>query len=237
MIMNENKDIRYSRLTTLPDIGPEGLRLLRKARVTVVGCGALGSLCSMYLAASGVGHITIADFDTIDISNLQRQLFFTESGLGDSKARTLASKIKAINSEVSVSVIEKLVRRDNALSIFASEDVIIDGSDNPATKLMTDSVCAEIGKPCVIAGVSGFECQVMTCQPGSVRYSDVFGDASGCSGVTPCSVGGVLGPAAGVAASIQASEAIKLLTGAGRLLVNRLFTLNLLDMSTAVYNV
>lgn len=235
--MIKENDIRYSRLTSLPEIGPEGMALLRAARIMVVGCGALGSLCSMYLAASGVGHVTIADFDRIDISNLQRQLFFTEDGLGESKARTLAERMRSINSEVEVTVIERLIRRDDALSVFAGHDVIIDGSDNPATKLMTDGVCEEIGRPCVIGGVRGFECQVMTCVPGSVRYSDVFGDSGECSGITPCTVGGVLGPAAGVAASIQASEAVKLVTHAGEPLTDRLFALNLLDMSTAVYNV
>lgn len=213
------------------------MALLRASRVMVVGCGALGSLCSMYLTASGVGNITIADFDTIDVSNLQRQLFFTETGLGESKARTLADRMSALNSETKITVIETLISRDKALSVFADHDVIIDGSDNPATKLMTDAVCEELGIPCVIAGVRGFECQIMTCIPGSVRYADVFGMSGGCSGGTPCSVGGVLGPAAGVAASIQASEAIKLVAGAGRPLMNRLFTLNLLDMSTVVYDV
>lgn len=230
-------NIRYSRLTSLPEIGPEGMALLRASRVMVVGCGALGSVCAMYLAASGVGHITIADFDTIDISNLQRQLFFSENGLGESKALTLAGRMRALNSEIEVTVMESLIRRDAALSVFADHDVIIDGSDNSATKLMTDAVCNELGRPCVIAGVRGFECQVMTCMPGSVRYGDVFGVSAGCSGVTPCSTGGVLGPVAGVAASIQASEAIKVLTGTGKPLVNRLFTLSLLDMSAAVYDV
>lgn len=223
-------------MTTLPEIGPEGLSLLQGSRIMVIGCGALGSMCAMYLAASGTGNITIADFDTIDISNLQRQLFFTESQLGKSKASALAERMRSINSEIRVEVIPKMINRQEALGRFSEHDVIIDGSDNPATKLMTDSVCAEIGKPCVIAGVRGFECQVMTYVPGSVRYSDVFGDSVACSGMTPCSVGGVLGPAAGVAASIQASEAIKLVTGAGTSLTDRLFVLNLLDMSMDVYN-
>ena len=230
-------NIRYSRLTSLPEIGPEGMALLRASRVMVIGCGALGSLCAMYLAASGVGHVSIADFDTIDVSNLQRQLFFSEDVLGESKARILAERMRALNSDTKVIVMEDLIRRETALSVFAEHDVIIDGSDNPATKLMTDGVCHELGKPCIIAGVRGFECQVMTCLPGSVRYSEVFGVDGSCSGITPCSIGGVIGPAAGVAASIQASEAIKMVTGAGIPLVNRLFNLNLLDMSATVYDV
>lgn len=94
-------------MTTLPEIGPEGLSLLQESRIMVIGCGALGSMCAMYLAASGTGNITIADFDTIDISNLQRQLFFTESELGKSKASALAERMRSINSEIRVEVIPK----------------------------------------------------------------------------------------------------------------------------------
>lgn len=230
-----DKEIRYSRLASLPEIGSEGVALLNNATVAVVGCGALGSLCAMYLAASGTGTIHIADFDTVDISNLQRQLFFTENDLGHSKAQTLRDRLEAINSSVRIVTHEKMIRDDDALSLFSRCDVVIDGSDNPSTKLMTDRIAYRTGTPCVIAGVRGFAGQVMTCLDSSVRYGDVFGTEAPCNGFTPCSIAGVLGPAAGVAASIQAAETIKLISGAGATLINRLLDFDLLDMKFNVY--
>lgn len=226
-----NRSQRYARITTLPDIGSGGVEKLNGSKVGIIGCGALGSLCAMYLAAGGVGHIVIADFDTIDISNLQRQLFFTENDLGKSKAGVLAGRIHDINSDTQVTVMEMLVREESAIQVYKDCDVIIDGSDNPSTKLMTDRISKKLSIPAVIAGVRGFECQIMTCLPESIRYSDVFGAVESCSSFIPCSEGGVLGPAAGVAASIQAAEAIKLVSGAGKPLVNSVLCLNLLDMS------
>lgn len=232
-----NQNTRYSRLASLPEIGPEGVAKLQEARVAVIGCGALGSLCAMYLAASGVGNINISDFDTVDLSNLQRQLFFTEADLGKPKALVLRDRMLALNSGVSVNVTQEMVRPANAGDVLAGCDVVVDGSDNPATKLMTDRLAAEYGIPCVIAGVRGFELQVMTCLPGGTRYADIFGDAPACNGFTPCSIAGVLGPTAGIAASLQAAEAIKLITGAGNTLSGKLLTINLLSPSVSLLSV
>ena len=232
-----NKNTRYSRLASLPEIGPEGVAKLQEARVAVIGCGALGSLCAMYLAASGVGNINIADFDTVDLSNLQRQLFFTEADLGKTKALVLRDRMLALNSGVSVNVTQEMVRPANAGDFLAGCDVVVDGSDNPATKLMTDRLAAKYGIPCVIAGVRGFELQVMTCLPGGTRYADIFGDAPACNGFTPCSIAGVLGPTAGIAASLQAAETVKLITGAGNTLSGKLLTINLLSPSVSMLSV
>lgn len=224
---------RYARLEALPDIGREGLVALRSAKVLVIGCGALGSMAAMYLAASGIGTVGIADFDTIDLSNLQRQLFFEEGNVGQPKVRVLSERMLALNSEVEVMVHPELVTRDRALSLFPAYDFVIDGSDNPATKVLTDAVSLETGVACCIGGVRGFVGQVMSCAPGHTRYSDVFGEAP-CSGLLPCSVAGVLGPAAGVVASVQAAEAIKHAAGAGDMLYDRLFTVDLLTMRSGV---
>lgn len=233
----ENQKQRYSRLVSIPEIGEEGVRKLNASHVLMIGCGALGSMCAMYLAASGVGHLTIADFDTVGISNLQRQLFFTEQDLGRSKAQVLASRINGLNSETEVTVLEKLIRSVYDLGDITAYDVIIDGSDNPHTKLLTDRLSADSDVPCVIAGVRGFECQIMTCVPGSVRYADVFGEDAAFSGFTPCSIGGVLGPTAGVAASLQCAEAVKIIAGTGKPLTDRLLAMNLLDMSVNVLSI
>lgn len=232
-----NQNTRYSRLASLPEIGPEGVAKLQEARVAVIGCGALGSLCAMYLAASGVGNINIADFDTVDLSNLQRQLFFTEADLGKPKVLVLRDRMLALNSGVSVNVTQEMVRPANAGDFLAGCDVVVDGSDNPATKLMTDRLAAEYGIPCVIAGVRGFDLQVITCLPGGTRYADIFGDAPACDGFIPCSIAGVLGPTAGIAASLQAAETVKLITGAGNTLSGKLLTINLLSPSVSMLSV
>ena len=205
--------------------------------MAVIGCGALGSLCAMYLAASGVGNINIADFDTVDLSNLQRQLFFTEADLGKTKALVLRDRMLALNSGVSVNVTQEMVRPANAGDFLAGCDVVVDGSDNPATKLMTDRLAAKYEIPCVIAGVRGFDLQVITCLPGGTRYADIFGDAPACDGFTPCSIAGVLGPTAGIAASLQAAETVKLITGAGNTLSGKLLTINLLSPSVSMLSV
>ncbi len=227
---------RYIRLATLPEIGQEGVAKLHQANICIIGCGALGSLCAMYLSASGIGKLSIADFDNVDLSNLQRQLFFTEDNLGMPKASILAERMKALNSETQVEIIPKFITPKDAYSIFPQFDLIIDGSDNPNTKLMTDAVCADLEKPCVIGGVREFEGQIMTILPGNVRYMEIFGTELPCSGLTPCSATGVLGPAAGVVASLQASEAIKIITGAGSTLANRLLILDLLNMNFQTLN-
>lgn len=228
--MNE-ESIRYSRLEALPEIGREGLQFLAASRVLVIGCGALGSMAAMYLAASGIGTVGIADFDTIDITNLQRQLFFDEQSLGQKKADVLAARMHAINSSITVEVEPSLVTEKLALGLFPKYDFIIDGSDNPATKFMTDSVCAETGTSCCIGGVGGFRGQVMSWKPGNTRYSEVFSPQE-CTAFTPCGMAGVLGPAAGVVASIQAAEAIKHSARCGALLLNRLFTIDLLTLQS-----
>lgn len=221
------EELRYSRIEMLPEIGREGVEKLNRGSVLIIGCGALGSLSSMYLAASGVGTIGLCDFDTIDLSNLQRQLFFDEASLGKSKAGVLRQRMEALNPHTNVRVYNKMVNEPLASELFKEYDFIIDGSDNPSTKLMTDRVCAKLGKPYTIGGVKEFSGQVMSWAPGHKRYSEIFGEIPSCSGFTPCSLAGVLGPAAGVVASVQASEAIKYLTEAAPLLYDSLFLIDL----------
>lgn len=135
---------------------------MNSGRVLVIGCGALGSLCSMYLAASGIGTLSIADFDTIDLSNLQRQLFYKESELGLSKCETLGKRLAELNSSINIELIPGLVNLKKAQELFLEFDFIIDGSDNPSTKYLTASVCESLGVPYCIGGVREFGGQVMT---------------------------------------------------------------------------
>ena len=228
---------RYARLEAIGAIGAEGVARLRAGKVFVLGCGALGSLCAMYLAASGVGTVGLADFDTIDATNLQRQLFFSEESVGTPKVAELARRIAQLNSEVEVRTHNEMVNASKAEKIFADYDFIVDGSDNPSTKLMTARVCQSLGIPYCIGGVEAFAGQLMSWAPGHMGYADLFGECAACSGITPCSVAGVIGPAAGIVASMQAAEAIKFLTSAGTMLYDRLFTFDLAAPEASIFGI
>ncbi|MDE5573720.1 MAG: HesA/MoeB/ThiF family protein [Muribaculaceae bacterium] len=222
---------RYSRNLLLPEIGQSGQIMLMQSSVLIVGAGALGSIVAMYLAGSGVGHIGICDFDTIDISNLQRQLGFTIDDIGKSKVNVLSRRLSSINSEIIVEPHEGLLRAEKAPEIFKNYDVIVEGSDNPSTKYMVTDIANECGKPCVLGGVSGFDGQVMTLLPGKSQYRDIFPDATPADGYTPCNLGGVLGPLPGIIGSIQATEVIKIITKAGETLDRRMLLVNALNMT------
>lgn len=198
----------------------------------VVGAGALGCIAAMYLAAAGVGRIAVADFDTVGISNLQRQLSYTEADLGKPKAATLAGKLRAINSTIEVEIIPAMLTRANIRSYMERYDVAVEGSDNPATKYLVADTARELGLPCVIGGVRGFVGQVTTQLAEGPSYRDLFPDIPDPCGLTPCSTLGVLGPVPGVVASLQATEVIKLITGAGLPLTGRLLQIDTLTMTS-----
>ena len=225
---------RYSRLEVIDAIGEEGVKKLNSGKVFIVGCGALGSLCAMYLAASGIGTIGIADFDTIDATNLQRQLFFSEEAVGSLKADQLAERMRQLNSEVEVKVFKEMITPAKAENIFPDYDFIIDGSDNISTKLMTARVCEALGVAYCIGGVEAFSGQVMSWAPGHMGYADIFGEAEGCNGILPCSIAGVIGPAAGIIASYQASEAIKYISRAGKMLLDKLLMFDMYESTARV---
>lgn len=222
---------RYSRNLLLPEIGESGQRALLNSSVLVVGTGALGSIVSMYLAGSGIGRIGICDFDTIDISNLQRQLGFSTDDIGQCKVDVTARRLASINPDIVVEKHEGLLRPDKARELFQHYDVIVEGSDNPTTKYMVTDIAAEKRKPCVLGGVSRFDGQVMTFLPNGKTYRDIFPDAIAEGGYTPCSLGGVLGPLPGIVSSIQAAEVIKIITGAGTTLDGRMLLVDSLNMS------
>ena len=208
-------------MISIPEIGSKGIEKLRMSKVLLVGAGALGSLCAMYLAGAGVGNLTIAEFDTIDISNLQRQLFFTTSQAGESKLEVICKRIKDINPGVNVLGLKKMITSSIALEIFPKFDFIIDATDNPHSKMMTDSIATQCGKFYCIGGVSGLKGQVMCSGPGFTTYSEIFNPEGVCQDMMPCSINGVLGPVAGIISCIQACETIKHLTGTGEMLLNR----------------
>lgn len=224
---------RYSRNIMLSGIGAEGQERLLQSKVLIVGCGALGSVCAMYLAGSGVGMLGLVDFDTVDISNLQRQLSYTITDIGQSKAGTLASKIRDINPAVNVKVYDTLLTGRSAGDIISEYDIIVEGSDNPDTKYLISDMCADLKKNCVMGGIAGTQGQVICFAHGHASYRDFFPEAAAPDGFTPCSLGGVLGPLPGIVGSIQAAETVKIITGLGKPMFD---TLLLIDAGNMEFN-
>ncbi len=236
MELNNEERVRYSRTLMLSEIGESGQKKLLSSSVMIVGAGALGSICAMYLAASGIGRIGIADFDIVGLSNLQRQLSYSEKDLGKSKVDVLADRILSINSGIEVDVYDKMLTQSNVKEILAGYDIVIEGSDNPATKYMVADAAHDLDKPCIVGGVRDFIGQIMVFQPNGSSYREVFPDAPCSGGYTPCSVGGVLGPLPGVIASLQASEVIKIITGinSGK---GSFFQIDLRDMHVSRFDI
>lgn len=229
--MNKHEELRYARQISLPEIGVEGMERLFASSVLIVGAGALGCIAAMYLAAAGIGRIGVADFDAVGLSNLQRQLSYTEDDIDKPKADTLAEKLKAINSSVEVEVINKMLTKGNIVEYVDRYDIVVEGSDNPSTKYLVSDTSKALGKACVIGGVRGFIGQLTTQLPDGPFYRDIFPDIPERCGIAPCASIGVLGPVPGVIASLQATEVIKLITGVGQTLNGRLLQIDTLTMS------
>lgn len=224
---------RYSVNLRLDGFNEEAQLRLRQGRLLIVGCGALGGTAAMYASASGVGKIGLMDFDTVDISNLQRQVFYREQDAGKAKATLLAASIRNLNSDVEITEIDQPLTRKNAQDIISGYDIVIDAADNPATTALIEEVCGELDKCYVTAGVDGYHAQIMSHLPGTADFSDFFPslhDAAkegvGCSSIMPCSMG-VFGPLTGVVASLEAAEAVKILSGVGTPLSNSLLRIDL----------
>lgn len=220
---------RYVRNINLPCIGLSGQQKLKDSSVLIVGTGALGSIVSMYLAGAGVGHIGISDFDTIDITNLQRQLSFAESNIGMSKVLVVAQKIRSINSNLEIDLYEKKIDISDANEIFSKYDVIVDGSDNPETMFMINDVCELMQKPYCMGGVSETNGQVMSWMPGYKNYRDLFSNWD--HKKMPNKENGIFGPLPGIVGSIQASEVIKIIVGCGKPLFGKMLLIDALTMN------
>lgn len=201
---------RYSRQIAVKEVGIVGQESLLRSKVAIVGCGALGSMVAMQLAGAGVGRLCIADFDTVDVSNLQRQFFFKESEAGESKSLLVAKRISELNKGVSVDCMECIVTSGMAENMLRDCDFVVDATDNPSSKLMIERVCRKLGKPYCIGGVSGFRGQVMTVV-GGYGFEDVFAGIPESESTQSPANRGVTGPAAAFCASYQSSEVIKYL--------------------------
>ncbi len=220
---------RYSRHFVLPQIGVSGQKKLKEASVLVIGAGALGSISLMYLAAAGVGTIGIADYDTVDISNLQRQVIYRISDIGADKTKSAQRAITKINPDIQVIIYNTFVTADNISAIISDYDFIIDGTDRFETKFLINDACVLNHKPYSHAGIIGFEGQTMTYIPDeSPCLRCVLSDIPKNS--QTCSQAGVVGAAVGVLGSVQALESIKYIIGQGKLLTGRLLKFDGLNM-------
>src|SRR5437763_4036279 len=223
---------RYSRHLIIPDVAMDGQKRLKNARVLCVGAGGLGSPALMYLAAAGVGTLGIIEFDVVDESNLQRQIIHGQSDIGRSKAASARDSVREINPLVQVNLHQVRLDSDNALEIFAGYDLIVDGTDNFATRYLVNDACVLLGKPYVWGSIYRFDGQA------SVFWAE-YGPCYRClypepppPGMVPsCAEGGVLGVLCASIGTIQVNEAIKLLTGIGEPLAGRLMIYDALEMT------
>jgi len=223
---------RYSRHLIIPDVAMDGQKRLKNAKVLCVGAGGLGSPALMYLAAAGVGTLGIVDFDIVDESNLQRQVIHGQSDVGRPKAESAANSVREINPLVNVVIHNEVLTNDNVMDIFAEYDLIVDGTDNFATRYMVNDAAVLLGKPYVWGSIYRFDGQasVFWAENGPC-YRCLYPEPPPPGMVPSCAEGGVLGVLCASIGSIQVTEAIKLLTGTGDPLVGRLMVYDALEMS------
>ncbi|MDG4774618.1 adenylyltransferase/sulfurtransferase MoeZ [Solwaraspora sp. WMMD792] len=229
---------RYSRHLIIPDVGVDGQKRLKNAKVLCVGAGGLGSPALMYLAAAGVGTLGIVDFDTVDESNLQRQIIHGQSDIGRSKAESAASSVREINPYVNIQIHDVSLDNDNVFDIFGQYDLILDGTDNFATRYLVNDACVLLGKPYVWGSIYRFDGQVSVFwdQHGP-NYRDLYPEPPPPGMVPSCAEGGVLGVLCASIGSIMVTEAIKLITGIGDPLLGRLMVYDALEMTYRVIKI
>ncbi|WP_298251620.1 molybdopterin-synthase adenylyltransferase MoeB [uncultured Arthrobacter sp.] len=223
---------RYSRHLIIPGFGMEAQLRLRQARVLVIGAGGLGSPTLLYLAAAGVGTLGIVDDDDVELSNLQRQVIHGMADLGRSKAESARLSVAEVNPLVEVVLHEQRLERSNALELFSGYDLIIDGTDNFATRYLVNDAAAILGQPYVWGSILRFDGQVSVFWQGhGPTYRDLFPEAPPAGSVPSCAEGGVLGVLCAQIGSVMVNEAIKLITGVGTTLLGRVLVFDALAMS------
>jgi len=222
---------RYSRHLIIPEVGIEGQRRLKAARVLLVGAGGLGSPLALYLSAAGVGHLGLVDFDVVDVTNLQRQVLHGTSDVGRPKLESARRRIADVNPFVELQTFETRLTAANALAILREYDVVVDGTDNFATRYLVNDACVLLGKPNVYGSIFRFEGQasVFATADGPC-YRCLYREPPPPGLVPSCAEGGVFGVLPGLVGVIQASETIKLIVGIGEPLVGRLLLVDALGM-------
>jgi sulfur-carrier protein adenylyltransferase/sulfurtransferase len=229
----DNDEIRrYSRHLIMPEVGMNGQRKLKAGSVLMIGAGGLGSPLGMYLAAAGVGHIGIVDYDVVDETNLQRQILYSTEQIGKPKLVMAKERLHGINPNIRITTYEDRLTSENAMKLFADYDVIVDGTDNFPTRYLVNDACVLSGKPNVYGSIFRFEGQASVFADGDGPcYRCLYPEPPPPGLVPSCAEGGVFGVLPGIVGTIQASEAIKLLTGIGKTLTGRLLLFDALQMN------
>ncbi|MDE2344716.1 MAG: HesA/MoeB/ThiF family protein [Betaproteobacteria bacterium] len=230
--MDDTQLLRYSRHILLNELGVEGQEKIRAGRVLLVGAGGLGSPASLYLAASGVGHITLCDGDAVDLTNLQRQIALRTADVGRNKAEATRDALRAINPDVNVEIVAERASGSLLDGLVAAADVVLDCSDNFSTRHAVNRACVQHRKPLVSGAAIRFDAQIAVFDPrraGGPCYECLYPETATDEEVR-CAVMGVFSPLVGIVGATQAAEALKLLAGMGRSLAGRLLILNALTM-------
>lgn len=232
MELNNDEIKRYSRHLILPEVGLAGQKRIKAASVLCVGAGGLGSPIAMYLAAAGIGKIGIVDFDTVDYSNLQRQILHTDADVGRPKAQSAKETIHGLNPHCEVVIHNTRISSENALDLIRPYDIVVDGTDNFPTRYLTNDACVLLKKPNVYGSIFRFEGQASVFAPhlGGPCYRCLYPEPPPPGMVPSCAEGGVLGVLPGIVGCVQTTEILKLALGKGNLLVGRLLLFNALDM-------
>jgi len=230
--MNDHELLRYSKQIMLPQIDIEGQQKINDSTILIIGMGGLGSPTALYLAATGVGHIIIADFDQVELSNLQRQIIHSTSDIGDDKVNSAKSKLLELNPNITVTVVNEIMHSDNLASLIQDVDIVLDGTDNFESRFEINKACVECHKPLISAAVIRFEGQISVFKGYEVDqpcYQCLYSEQG--DGRESCVENGVLAPIAGLVGTIQALQAIKVLLGLGNQLCGELLLIDGLDLS------
>lgn len=223
---------RYIRQTALPEIGEEGQRKIQQARVLLVGVGGLGSASALYLAAAGIGCLGLIDDDCVSLSNLQRQVLYTEAEIGLSKATCAARRLKALNQLLAVQAYNERLTTENARSLISEYDIVVDGCDNFATRYLINDTCLALGKPYVYGAIQEFEGQVSVFGYGDHprSYRELYPHEAAMTQLEP--VKAVIGITPAITGSVQANEVLKIIAGYGDILSGKLWTIDLRNLQT-----
>ena len=229
--MNDQELLQYSRQIMLPQLGVEGQQRLRDARVLILGLGGLGAPVAMYLAAAGLGELILADFDQVDLSNLQRQIVHRHGAIGQLKVESARRTLAELNPRCHTTAVPERLDAETLAQWVARADLVLDCSDNFTTRFAVNRACVAQGKPLVSGAAIRWEGQVAVFNdhPGAPCYQCLYGSAGELD--ESCTANGILAPVVGIIGSIQATEAIKVLTGAGEPLSGRLLLLDALTMT------
>ena len=230
--MNDHELLRYSKQIMLPQIDIEGQQKINDSKMLIIGMGGLGSPTALYLAAAGVGHIVIADFDQVELSNLQRQIIHSTSDIGDDKVNSAKAKLLELNPNITVTVANEIMHSDNLASLIKDVDIVLDGTDNFESRFEINKACVECHKPLISAAVIRFEGQISVFKGYEVDqpcYQCLYSEQG--DGRESCVENGVLAPVAGLVGTIQALQAIKVLLGIGDQLCGALLLIDGLDLS------